>query len=139
MLGALRGCDGPCRLGGREENNAKSSVRHRKPASMAKVAAILAVAAPEAPAAAKHLKVHTVSTMSETDVKKCIARPRVDFQSILQTVSPSCKGSKTSCRVTQPSEHDFCRVRSCTVLFGVKRSSVQEKSRPQCTLAELSL
>lgn len=49
------------------------------------MAAVLAVAAPEA--TSRHLRVHTAGDMSAEDVHKCIARPRVDFQSILQTVS----------------------------------------------------
>lgn len=56
------------------------------PKAMKKLAATLAVAAPEAPAEQRNLKVHKVSEMSNEDVEKCIARPRVDFQSILQTV-----------------------------------------------------
>ena len=63
---------------------------------MAKLATALAVAAPEAPSGAKHLRVHTVSTMNEQDIKKCIARPRVDFQSILQTVDLPCTQILTS-------------------------------------------
>lgn len=54
---------------------------------MAKMTAILAVAAPEAPISSNQLRVHTYSQMSGEDVKSCISRPRVDFQSILQTVS----------------------------------------------------
>jgi hypothetical protein len=45
-----------------------------------------AVAAPVAFAAAQNLKVYTADEMSQQDIKACIARPRVDFQSILQTV-----------------------------------------------------
>ena len=47
---------------------------------------VSAVAAPEAPASSQFLKVHTASEMSPQDVKACIARPRVNFESILQTV-----------------------------------------------------
>ena len=86
MLGALRGSIRPCRLSGLEDSTPATLLLHKRPAKMAKLATILAVAAPEAPTGTKHLKVHTVSTMNKEDVKKCIARPRVDFQSILQTV-----------------------------------------------------
>ena len=54
---------------------------------MARMAEVLAVAAPEAPVGSQHLKVHTASKMTQEDVKDCIARPRVDFKSILETVS----------------------------------------------------
>ena len=50
------------------------------------VASISAVAAPEKPPQQRNLKTYTASEMSEAAVKACIARPRVDFCSILNTV-----------------------------------------------------
>jgi len=60
-----------------------------------------AVAAPEAPSTTQYLKVHTASEMSPQDVKACIARPRVDFQSITNTV---CLSNFLKCRA--PSDYN---------------------------------
>ena len=54
---------------------------------MAVQSVVSAVAAPEKPPQAANLKVYTASEMTEADVKACIARPRVDFTSILNTVT----------------------------------------------------
>ena len=60
---------------------------------MARAKSVHAVAAPEMPKGTKNLKVHQISEMSAEDVRKCIARPRVDFGSILKTVSRQRKSN----------------------------------------------
>lgn len=50
-------------------------------------APVAAVAAPEKATPQKNLKTYTASEMTAEEVKACVARPRIDFTSILHTVT----------------------------------------------------